>query len=551
MFLESAFPDAARPALRRINALLVSPSAVHAVKPRVALVVPARFDAANGAHRDELALALEVVAPLLPGHSVELLSDGADLSTISTRAGQLTDEALRGCVAALCVLDRTLAERCSRVVRTRLVGTDTAYFVGQKWRLTFTDPAALPAGTTCAPDDLLAARGALLYVDHLSPTAGVDRVLAALGARYPALRVLVSRQLDAAARERLAAGLPAGATLAVLEPSPDAEPWRPEAQEAVLLSTDPLFLRLHAGHHQRVLVTATGELRLLASEELAGRHDALYLHRGEELDELTLLNRLRGAPAVARKAERTTLRTPLISLIVPVYDRDWEILRLARSIVAQDYPYLEVVFVTNGSPPHTLRALDEAQNILLRKRLRVRRHDFARAFGCATVPRDVGAYAARGELLCFIDTDDYFEPGFFRYFAEKPVHDDVIYAPKKVFRDGGRKMRDDFPFDQPQGGMGDLDEALFETLWQHGNIFNNSGAILSKRLFVESGGILHSLRYCEDYYLWLRAAKLGARCREHAGAVSITLHPGNNELNVGDDRWLDVARSAAQRGLAL
>ncbi len=41
---------------------------------------------------------------------------------------------------------------------------------------------------------------------------------------------------------------------------------------------------------------------------------------------------------------------PLVSIVVPIYDRAAEIIRLAHSIYQQDYPWIEVVLVANGSP---------------------------------------------------------------------------------------------------------------------------------------------------------------------------------------------------------
>ena len=200
--------------------------------------------------------------------------------------------------------------------------------------------------------------------------------------------------------------------------------------------------------------------------------------------------------------------------------------------------------MSNGSPPETLATLLGAEAALLRARIKVRHIRFSKAFGAATIPRDIGSFAARGEFICYIDSDDWFEPEFFHVF-DRLVHTDTIYYTKKILRDGGRNMGREFPFNKPLDGRGDFPSGFFEALSEHGNFLNNSGVVVPRNLFCASGGLLHSFTYCEDYYLWMKLAKLGAKAREHNGIVSILLHPGNNELNVGAPEWLQKARQAA------
>ena len=90
-----------------------------------------------------------------------------------------------------------------------------------------------------------------------------------------------------------------------------------------------------------------------------------------------------------------------------------------------------------------------------------------------------------------------------------------------------------------------IEKDLFPLLSERGNFLNNSDTMISREWFERAGGIAHDFRYCEDYYLWLRLAHLGACAEEHPGVVNIVFHPGNNELVVGDSRWISLAKTRA------
>jgi len=491
-------------------------------KPEAALLVPGWLDAEAPEHQRELRIAVELLAVLCPSWSVRLVED-LDL--------------LAGCSFAVCVLDRALAARAAERLPTRLVGSDTLRFDARKWRLTFRDPrreaeVAARAPSTSTDSGVPTA----LHLDGFVPPDSLDELAARVRSRLTIARVLVSghQTATATAAMRRAFGAAVDELTAEAQLSNGVEH---------LVSTDLATLQLLRGPRRKSFLSPA--LTFSDASALSIPRQDLFLYKGEELGALRLSTLLL-APHLERASPREHVR-PLVSVIVPVYDRTHELLRLARSLLVQRYARLEVLFVTNGSPPETLDAIRDATVLLMNKRIRVQTISFPRPFGCATVPRDVGCYAARGAFLCFLDSDDYLEPGFFDVFAEGPVSDEVIWAPKKIYRDGGRDMGPDFRFDRATDGVGDVPDGLYVLLRRLGNVFSNSGVIIPREAFVRAGGIDHSLRYCEDYYLWLRLARLGLGAREHAGAVDIVLHPGNNELAVGQPEWFFMARDAAER----
>lgn len=92
---------------------------------------------------------------------------------------------------------------------------------------------------------------------------------------------------------------------------------------------------------------------------------------------------------------------PLVSVIIPTYNRA-DIVRTAiESVLAQTYPNIELIVVDDGSTDHTQACLSAYG-----ERIVVLTQDNAGP----SVARNRGIEAARGEIVAFLDSDDYWLP---------------------------------------------------------------------------------------------------------------------------------------------
>lgn len=89
--------------------------------------------------------------------------------------------------------------------------------------------------------------------------------------------------------------------------------------------------------------------------------------------------------------------TPLVSAIIPTYNRAHVICEAVESALSQTYPNMEVIVVDDGSKDDTLERLSQFGD-----RIRVLKQGNA---GPAAA-RNTGLGAARGELIAFLDSDD-------------------------------------------------------------------------------------------------------------------------------------------------
>ena len=96
---------------------------------------------------------------------------------------------------------------------------------------------------------------------------------------------------------------------------------------------------------------------------------------------------------------------PLVTVVVPAFNRAATLERCLHSVQAQSYPRWETVVVDDGSTDGTA----EVAGRIARQdaRVRVVRHTGRRG---AQAARNSGIHAARGEWIAFLDSDDEFLP---------------------------------------------------------------------------------------------------------------------------------------------
>ena len=91
----------------------------------------------------------------------------------------------------------------------------------------------------------------------------------------------------------------------------------------------------------------------------------------------------------------------LVSVIVPVYNTEKYLEKCVETIRAQDYQTIEIVLVDDGSPDRSGELCDK----LARTDSRIQ--VIHKENGGLSSSRNAGIAVARGEYLCFIDSDDY------------------------------------------------------------------------------------------------------------------------------------------------
>jgi glycosyltransferase involved in cell wall biosynthesis len=199
----------------------------------------------------------------------------------------------------------------------------------------------------------------------------------------------------------------------------------------------------------------------------------------------------------------------LISVIIPTYNRARSIARAARSVLAQSYGNIELIVVDDASTDATVEILAAIDD----PRLRVLRQPKNAG---ASAARQAGIAEARGDLIAFQDSDDFWLPEKLetqmRVFVDLPedyvavFHPMIIYGrdfegPHKRF--GARRASCE-PGPRVEVRDGDMSETF---LW--GNFMGPPTVLLKKAAYHAAGGFDLRLRNHNDWDFHMRLSRAG------------------------------------------
>lgn len=105
------------------------------------------------------------------------------------------------------------------------------------------------------------------------------------------------------------------------------------------------------------------------------------------------------------------INAELVSVVIVTRDRPVLVLRAVESVLSQNYPQIEIVVVDNmsKSPPDFQSLGSGIESVKV-----VRTESFL----TAAASRNYGVSQASGELICFLDDDDYYLPNKIQALAD-------------------------------------------------------------------------------------------------------------------------------------
>ena len=128
------------------------------------------------------------------------------------------------------------------------------------------------------------------------------------------------------------------------------------------------------------------------------------------------------------------MKNELVSVIIPVYGTEEYLDRCIESVIAQTYPYLEIILVDDGSPDNCPAMCDAWAK--KDKRIRV----IHKANGGLTSARKAGFETAKGEYIIFFDSDDYVEENMIEELVNKALATDKDITMCSYYRDTADEM---------------------------------------------------------------------------------------------------------------
>lgn len=197
------------------------------------------------------------------------------------------------------------------------------------------------------------------------------------------------------------------------------------------------------------------------------------------------------------------LNHPRISIITPSLNQAGFIEQTISSVLGQGYPNLEYIIVDGGSTDGTVD--------LIRKHERHLTYWVSEKDAGQSNAINKGLKRATGDIIAYINSDDYYLDGAFERVADAYRENpdiDLWYGRCRIVDQFGAKV------DQRIGSIERYDEILdlWEVWWKRRN-FVQPEVFWTKRISKKVGAFREDLHLVMDYEYWLRIFAAGGAAR--------------------------------------
>ncbi len=100
----------------------------------------------------------------------------------------------------------------------------------------------------------------------------------------------------------------------------------------------------------------------------------------------------------------------MISIVIPLYNKEDFILQTISSVLNQSFPLFEIIIVNDGSTDNSVAQIESLND--------ARIHLVSQPNAGVSAARNHGIALAKYDLIAFLDADDYWHPNFLAYSLE-------------------------------------------------------------------------------------------------------------------------------------
>ena len=202
-------------------------------------------------------------------------------------------------------------------------------------------------------------------------------------------------------------------------------------------------------------------------------------------------------------------KPPLVSIVIPAFNHARYLREAIESVLAQDYPHVELIVLNDGSTDHTQDVLDSFPPELFHRESHSNRGQ------SATLNR--GWDMSRGEILAYLSADDVLRP--------QAVSRAVSCLAEQT--DAVMVYCDFELMDQSSGVIRQVAarEFSYDDLLVKGYCQPGPGAFFRRDAWSQAGPWNGNLRQMPDYDYWLRLALVGRFQRIPATLAAFRVHP--------------------------
>jgi glycosyltransferase involved in cell wall biosynthesis len=192
--------------------------------------------------------------------------------------------------------------------------------------------------------------------------------------------------------------------------------------------------------------------------------------------------------------------SPLVSVVIPTYNRCNLVQRTIDSALRQTYPVLEVIVVDDGSQDDTRE--------ILRKRYGSHIVYLWQENQGESAARNQGTSIARGKYIALLDSDDLWKPDKLKYQVDAlECHPDatMVWCGSQFIDLDGRLIDDSML----GSDLRPEDYSLHALLVENRVYGGGSTCLIRSSALQKIGGFDSNIRFGEDWDLWIRLRTLG------------------------------------------
>jgi glycosyltransferase domain-containing protein len=223
---------------------------------------------------------------------------------------------------------------------------------------------------------------------------------------------------------------------------------------------------------------------------------------------------------------------PLVSVVIPTYNREKTLARSIISALNQSYKNIEVLVVDDGSTDGTKKVVQGIKSPKVRYIYRENEH-------CHVYPMNDGARAAEGKYVAILDDDDFWcdknkIKKQVNFLENNKDHVLVGGGAIKVDENGNEIVRYILPEDDP-----DIRKTILVS-----DTFVHVTTLFRKDAWEKVGGYDENFDGMEDWDLWMRMGRIGKFHNIPEFFVTYAAHqqdsPGYVESKYGKWEWLKL-----------
>ncbi len=185
--------------------------------------------------------------------------------------------------------------------------------------------------------------------------------------------------------------------------------------------------------------------------------------------------------------------TPIISVVIPVYNGAKTIKETIESVLEQTYQNFEIIAINDGSQDDTLAIIDSIQD----QRIKV----FSYPNAGLSASRNRGFARARGEFIAFLDADDLWAKDKLESQLDLLQHNQkaaVAYSWTDHIDEHGNFLK--------PASYTSCSGNIYERLLIGNFLSCGSNTLIRAEALKQVGGFDESLKAAEDWDMWLRLA---------------------------------------------